>query len=102
MKAKLLRNEEAAPGTVDDRIQMIHLEGKLRRCWPAGTIIDNPNACDLVAWGVAVPADTECENALRDRGVTPATIAVAQGEQDCKREELNEAIDINRSNADEQ
>lgn len=58
MKAKLLKELDAAPSAVDEQIKTRE-DGV--RYWPAGAIVDNPRAFRLVQNGVAEPADEECE-----------------------------------------
>ena len=50
-------------------------DGNLEGIFPAGHVIDHPDAHLLVGMGVAIPADEEC---ARRAGMTEAQMAAAQ------------------------
>lgn len=58
MKARLVRPLEIGPTHPD------YVPGKRHQFLPAGTIIDHPQAAQLVERGVARCADGECEQAV--------------------------------------
>jgi hypothetical protein len=57
LKAELLKDTEAAPSAAGDE-RLVTINGKPH--FPAGTIIEHPQAYRLVKMGVAKPADGEC------------------------------------------
>jgi len=75
VKAKLLKDTEAAPRANDDRL----FERSGKRWWPAGTILEDPRAHRLVGLGVAVPADDECTAAA---AMSTAEMKAAQRQQE--------------------
>ena len=58
MKAKLIKDLDAAPSAGDDEQIKEREDGT--RYWPEGSVIDNPRAFRLVQQGVATPEDDEC------------------------------------------
>jgi hypothetical protein len=76
MKAKLIKDTQAAPSAGDDS-RLIEIRGI--KFWPAGTVLEDKRAYRLVQLGVAEPADPECALAA---GMTSEQMRIAQRQQE--------------------